>query len=73
MERICDNNYSQYIVGIHGLIDSAPYNKEFDFYTCHICCMMQFFDHWFVVDMDIGDRCSNIVFDTGIGNYKSLD
>ena len=69
MERICDDNYSQYIIGIDGLIDTTSHSEELSFSTCHICCILEHFDNQLVMDMNMSNRCCDIVFNASISDY----
>ena len=72
IKGVCDDNYSWYIFRIHGLINSVSDSKEFSFSAYNIWSMIESFDNWFVMDVNIRDRCSNIIFDTSISDYESL-
>ena len=71
MEEVYDDNYSWYIFRIYGLINSASDSKEFSFSAYDIWSMKESFDNWFVVNVDMRDR--NIIFDTSISDYESLN
>ena len=69
MERIHDDIYFWNVVSVDSLIYTATYSKKLSFSTHYIHGVMERFDDWVVMGVDISNGCCNIVFDASIGDY----
>ena len=72
MDGIRDNNDFRYVLEIGCLINTASDSKEFSFSASNVDCMVKSFDDQPIVNMNMRYRQCNIVFDTGICDYKCV-
>ena len=72
VDRVCDNNDFGYVLYMSSLVNAASYCEKFGFRTCNVDHMVQSFDHQFIVNMNVCNRHSDIVFDTGISNNECI-
>ena len=72
IDRVCDNNDFGNSLEKNDLINITSNSKEFSFRAHNIDYVIKSFDHWFIVNIDMYYRWSDIVLDTGIRYYESI-
>jgi len=55
-----------------GLINTTSDGKQFSFYAHDINCVMNGFSDWFIIDVSIGYRSSDVGFDTSVYDDQSI-
>jgi len=71
MNCICDDNNMRNFKDLNGLIYPTPDHEEFSLSADDVDCMMDSLPNRIVVQVNICDRCGNLVFNTGIRNDYS--
>jgi len=66
MNRIHDDNDLIDIGEMGSLVNTVSYCKKFYFSRCDVYCMMNHFDDWTVIDMNVRYQSGNIVLYAGI-------
>jgi len=72
MKQVSDDSNFGNARDTSGLIDATPNSKEFGFCGQNIHSMMDRLGDSFVMNMNMSDGGGNVVFDTDIGNHKSM-
>ena len=72
MNQVYDNNYLENFLNICSLIDTTSNGKKFSFNASNVHYIVQSFDNQFVIDMNVYNRSSYIVFNTSISDDKSI-
>ena len=66
MNRVGHNNDLRNAITIQGLVDITPNSKQFSLSEDDVDCMMNSLDNKLIVDMDVSNRCSYLIFDAGV-------
>ena len=66
MERVRDDGDVFNIVVRNGLVNSTLHSKELGFSSGNVDGTVKCFDNRFVIEMDVQNGSSNLIFDTSI-------
>ena len=71
VDGVCYNDDLWDVIFEAGLVDTASDGEQFRLHTCYKHCMVYCFGEWLVRYVNVWNRCSNVVLDASICDYKS--
>ena len=72
MNKVYDNNDFGNFLKKDSLINATSNSKEFSLRARNVNCIVKSFDYWFIVNIDMRYKQSDIVLNTDICYYKCV-
>ena len=72
VKGVSDDNNLWDVRDFNGLVDAISDSNKFSFHRWNIDCMIDSFNNIFVADINMSNRCNNIMFDASISYYECM-